>query len=45
MQPWLRVPELYCEPGPSCESDSQYASWIDSPVFVKKVAHYTTVSG
>src|SRR5258708_35008761 len=45
MQPWLRVDRLYCEPGPSTESDSQAASWIDSPVLVKNVAYWTTVSG
>src|SRR5262249_27344849 len=45
MQPWLRVDRLYCEPGPRRESGSQAASWIDSPVFVKNVVHWTTVSG
>src|SRR5215472_12386521 len=45
MQPWLRVDRLYWEPGPSRESGSQAASWIDSPVLVKNVAYWTTVSG
>src|SRR6266516_4138570 len=45
MQPWLRVDRLNCDPGPSCESGSQAASWMDSPVFVKNVVHWTTVSG
>src|SRR5436190_8570385 len=44
-QPWLRYAGLFCEPGPRAESSSQDASWIDSPVLVKNVAHCTMVSG
>src|SRR5436189_6297304 len=44
-QPWLRKAGLNSEPGPSAESGSQLASWMDSPVRVKNVAHCTVVSG
>src|SRR5262249_25335688 len=45
MQPWLWRPCVYCEPGPSVESGCQSASWNASPVTVKNVVHWTTVSG
>src|SRR5919204_3251155 len=45
MQPWLRVPSVYCEPGPSVESCCQFASWKASPLPVKNTANWTSVSG
>src|SRR5258708_4621699 len=45
MQPWLCRPCVNCEPGPRVESGCQAASWNASPVLVKNVVHWTTVSG